>query len=134
MQYSILSAISLTLYIAVALTSLRCPSGHVLSVAELAFGLVFASVSVMAFERRSTRLFGFVAFGLASTFTDRAQMTVIFPLMQAFRVPTGSVEYSHFSSLLGLHFAILFGAIGYLFGAFIACRSTPPNKASSADS
>jgi fucose permease len=122
MQFSILNAIWVTLYVAIALASFRYPSDALVTATEAVCGLTFAGVAVIAFDRRSTPLFVFVVFGLAVTFASGILMAAIFPVMKILGTTTGSNEYNYLSSLLLYHAAVGFGVAGYFFGVFVAAR------------
>jgi hypothetical protein len=125
MKLSILATACLTLYVATALASFRYPNGFTYAIIEVLCGLTLASVAVIAFDRWSTPLFGFLAFGLSATFANTTMRAAIIPVMKLFGTRTGANEYNYLLDLLQLQATILLGVIGYFFGVLVTKRRPP---------
>jgi len=120
MQFRIVSIGWITVYVAIAIASLRYPTAELATAIKLLCVISVASSAVIAFDRRSTSHFAFVVFALAAATHLEVASQVIISTMLQLGVTTGSTEYASLKEILFYHTVFALGLFGFLFGALIA--------------
>lgn len=127
-RFTIINILWTILYAAIAFASFRYPSALLGAATQSMCWIVLAVVSVLAYDRRSTPLVGFVAFGIAGVQSNLFVALSVMPIMKAVGTRTGSSEYMFLLTLLPYHAVVWFGTIGYLVGVFVSSRNAESSK------